>query len=220
MNSNENNKPRINAAKAQQNGIEQTSVFGPSAGQRQASFNQGEGQTFSNSATYAAHGQWTASDPAAEGYTATGARPGNNTAATQPKTKRQLIALTCALSLVCGIFGGVVGGGLSNVAGSGQTGMQQPGGQNGASNGASGGAAASGPAGNAQGGPGSSATGNAPSAPSADAGSPNGSTSEDSTSGSNASGSNTSSSDSIQSDGASASKGASVSATETSSQTI
>lgn len=137
MNSNENNEPRINAAKAQQNGIEQTSVFGPSAGQQQPSFDQGAGQAFGTSAAYAAHGQWTASGPADEGCTAAAARSSNDAAAAQPKTKKQLIALTCALSLVCGMFGGVVGGGLSNAAGSsqagsGQTAMQQPGGQGGA----------------------------------------------------------------------------------------
>lgn len=225
MNSNENNDPRINAAKAQQNGIEQTGVFSPSAGQQQASFGRGKGQTLNNSATYAAHGQWAAVGPATEGYTVTAARPSDNAAAAQPKTKKQLIALTCALSLVCGIFGGVVGGGLSNAAGSsqagsGQTAMQQPGGQGSTSNGASGGAAASGSAGNAQGGPSNSTTGNAPSAPRGDAGSSNSGTSGSSTSGSSASGDSASNSSSTQSNDASASKGANVSVTETSSQTI
>lgn len=88
MNSNENNEPRINAAKAQQNGIEQTSVFGPSAGQQQPSFDQGAGQAFGTSAAYAAHGQWTASGPADEGCTAAAARSSNDAAAAQPKTKK------------------------------------------------------------------------------------------------------------------------------------
>lgn len=55
----------------------------------------------------------------------------------KPKTKKQLIALTCALSLVCGMLGGVAGSALSNSAGSSQAGgmqqssMQQPGGAQG-----------------------------------------------------------------------------------------
>lgn len=62
--------------------------------------------------------------------------------ATSTKTKKQLIGLTCALSLVCGILGGVIGDGLSTALdGSSQTGgmqqnsMQRPGGQGGSGSG-------------------------------------------------------------------------------------
>ena len=62
----------------------------------------------------------------------------NSNGSFSSKTKKQLVGLTCALSLVCGILGGVIGGGLSTALnGSSQTGgmqqnsMQQPGGQDG-----------------------------------------------------------------------------------------
>lgn len=110
------------------------------------------------------------------------------------KTKKQLIALTCALSLVCGTLGGVIGGSLSNAAGtSSQAGggqpsaMQQPGTQDGG-NGTSGGSNAIGPTGNAQGSQGGSANGTAPNVPNDNGGS----------SGESASGGNASNNDSTQ----------------------
>lgn len=89
-------------------------------GNRTAQFGHTPTTQTTQASDYSAQQQWT---------------PGSEIASST-KTKKQLIGLTCALSLVCGILGGVIGGGLpTSLDGSSRTGgiqqntMQQPSGQ-------------------------------------------------------------------------------------------
>lgn len=101
--------------------------------QSESNFNANQTAQFNHTTAQAEHANY---HSAQQQWT-----PGNESASST-KTKKQLIGLTCALSLVCGILGGVIGGGLSTVLdGSSQTGgmqqnsMQQPGGQDGSGSG-------------------------------------------------------------------------------------
>lgn len=126
------------------------------------------------SQAYSAQQQWTP-EAAYASYTSPAQNGPVQQKGSVSKTKKQLIGLTCALSLVCGMLGGVIGGGLSNAAsnssqpgGMQQSSMQQPGGQDGSSGNAGGTAGTPDVSNNGQGSQnGQAGSGSAPSAPSA-----------------------------------------------------